>query len=65
MAAPSNSPADRPTEWVTAIGGLVTGFIAWRTDHDTAALVAVVMAVVPTLITLAKEGFGSPAPAKP
>jgi len=57
MAAPSNSPADRPTEWVTAIVGVVTAIVAFTTNHDQLALVSAVGGLLPTLITLFKETF--------
>ena len=58
MAAPSNSPADRPTEWITAIVGLLTAVIAFTTNHDQLALVSAVGGVLPTLVTLYQETFG-------
>jgi amino acid transporter len=45
------SPAERPTEWTTAVVMLITAALAWRTDHDTAALVAVVALVLPVIVT--------------
>lgn len=62
MAAPSNGPVDRPTEWVTAIVGIVTAIVAFNTDHNYAGVVSAIGAFLPTLITLAKETFGTTAP---
>jgi len=45
------TPVDRPTEWTTAIIMLALALLAWNTDHDTAALLAVVAAVLPVLVT--------------
>ncbi len=45
------TPVVRPTEWTMAVVMLVTAFLAWNTDHDTAALVAVAAAALPVIVT--------------
>lgn len=45
------SPVDRPTEWTSALIMLILAAVAWNSDHDTAALLAVVGAALPVLIT--------------
>jgi hypothetical protein len=45
------TPADRPTEWTVAAAMLVTAFLSWATDHDTATFVAVIAACLPALTT--------------
>jgi hypothetical protein len=45
------TPVVRPTEWTVGVAMLITAVLAWQTDHDTAALVAVGAAVLPTLVT--------------
>jgi Zn-dependent protease with chaperone function len=45
------TPVERPTEWTTAIVLLITAVIAWLGDHDTAALVAVLLSAVPVIVT--------------
>jgi len=45
------SPVDRPTEWTTALVMLITAALAYNSDHDIAALIAVVAAALPVLVT--------------
>lgn len=45
------TPVERPTEWTTAVVMLVLAVLAYQTDHDTAALLAVAGAVLPVIVT--------------
>jgi len=45
------TPVERPTEWVTALAMFAAAVVAWRANRDTAALIAVGGAVLPTLAT--------------
>lgn len=45
--------ADRPTEWTTAVVMIVVALGAFRNDHDLVALVAVLGAAVPVVVTAA------------
>jgi hypothetical protein len=45
------TPVERPTEWTMAVVMLITAFFAWRTDHDTGALIAVAAAALPVIVT--------------
>lgn len=45
------SPAERPTEWTTAVVLLVTAAIAWSNDKNTAALIAAGAAALPAIVT--------------
>jgi hypothetical protein len=49
------APSSRPTEWTAALVGIVGAVILWQTNHDTAALVSTVGAVLPGLVTLIVE----------
>lgn len=51
--------ADRPTEWSAAITSIVVAFFMWQTDHNTAALVSVVMGALPALVTAAVSWWES------
>jgi hypothetical protein len=55
------APSDRPTEWTTAIVGIVTAVVMFTTNHDTAGFVSAIGGFVPGLITLLVETFGKPA----
>jgi hypothetical protein len=45
------TPAERPTEWINAVLLLGAALWAWKTDHDTAALIAVAGATIPIIVT--------------
>jgi hypothetical protein len=45
------TPAERPTEWTMAVVMLITAGLAWQSDHDTGALIAVAAAALPVIIT--------------
>lgn len=47
------TPIARPTEWTSALTMLVLAVIAYASNHDVAALVAVVGAALPVLVTAA------------
>lgn len=45
------NPTDRPTEWVTAVVGILTAVVLWSTDKNTAALVTAIGGFLPALVT--------------
>jgi hypothetical protein len=47
----SVTPVDRPTEWTSALVMLVLGVIAYLDDRNVAALVAVIGAALPVVVT--------------
>jgi len=51
------TPSDRPTEWTTAVVGLVAAAWAFVTGHDFIALAAAIGAFVPTLVTAVATHF--------
>jgi hypothetical protein len=47
------SPVDRPTEWTSALVMLVLGVIAYLDDRNIAALIAIIGAALPVIVTSA------------
>lgn len=45
------TPVERPTEWTTAVVMIVLAILAYQSDHNTAALVAVAAAALPVIVT--------------
>lgn len=45
------SPVERPTEWTSALVMLVLGVIAYLDDRNIAALIAIVGAALPVIVT--------------
>jgi len=45
------SPVERPTEWTTAVVMLITAFVTWQANRDTAALISVGAACLPVIVT--------------
>ena len=45
------TPSARPTEWTTAVVGLVSAMLLFYADRDVAALAAAVGGALPTIVT--------------
>lgn len=59
------TPVARPTEWVSAVSGIIVAVLLYVNDRDFAALVMTITAFVPAIVTAIVVALGGPAPSEP